>query len=299
MNGIDAFDLDGHLLALLVAVHDTGSVTRAAERLGLSQSAVSHGLDRLRALTGDALFVRSGRGIAPTPRAAELARRAEALLDGLRGFAAPPRFEPARWVACVTVAANDLQRDLLLPIWLRRVRTEAPGMTLRVIPSGAPRAELLRDGGCDLLLTPRPPEAGDIVHRRLFDDCYAVFFDAAERAAPADAAEYLASEHVSVLYEQPRRALEIDDWLAAQGVSRRLVATVPGFAGVAALLQGGPWLATLPSRLSGGVLRGLASAPVPVPTPPLPMYLAWHARQHADPAMQWLRARLLEVAAAV
>ncbi|WP_374673229.1 LysR family transcriptional regulator [Ideonella sp.] len=299
MNGIDALDLDGHLLALLVAVHDTGSVTRAAERLGLSQSAVSHGLDRLRALTGDALFVRSGRGIAATPRAAELAGRAEALLDGLRGFAAAPGFEPARLAACVTVAANDLQRDLLLPAWLRRVRSAAPGVTLRVIPSGAPRAELLRDGGCDLLLTPRPPEAGDIVHRRLFEDRHAVFFDAAVRPPPADMADYLRSEHVSVQYEQPRRALEIDDWLAAQGVARRLVATVPGFAGVAALLHGGPWLATMPSRLAGGVLRGLGCAPVPRPTPPLPMYLAWHTRQHADPAMQWLRGQLMEVAAAL
>lgn len=299
MNRIDALDLDGHLLALLLAVHETSSVTRASERLGLTQSAVSHGLDRLRALSGDALFVKSGRGIVATPRAGELAVRARVLLDGLAEFTAAPVFDPARLQACVTVAANDLQRDLLLPTWLRRVRALAPGVGLRVVPSGAPSAALLREGGCELLITPRPPEGSDILHKRLFEDRFAVFYDAQARRAPADAAAYLGAEHVSVLYEQPRRALEIDDWLAARGVRRQIVATVPGFAGIAALLHGGPWLATLPSRLGGGVLRGLAQAAVPLPTPALPMYLVWHRRHHADPAMRWLRAELEQVAAAL
>lgn len=66
---MDPLDLDGHALQLLLAVHEEGSVTRAAQRLGLTQSAVSHALDKLRALTGDALFVRSGRGIVATAQA--------------------------------------------------------------------------------------------------------------------------------------------------------------------------------------------------------------------------------------
>lgn len=295
MNGFDGLDLDGHLLQMLVAVHDEGSITRAAERLGLTQSAVSHGLDRLRALVGDPLFVKCGRGIVPTAQAGTLAERARRLVDELRAFPTAAGFEPARLQRCITIAANDLQRDLLLPAWLRRVRAQAPGVTLRVIPSGAPEPALLRDDSCQLLVTPRPPEGSDIVQKRLFEDRYGVFFDPARREAPVTEADYLAADHATVLYE-PRRELEIDRWLAAHGIARRIVATVPGFAGIATLLQGGPWLATLPTLLGRGVLRGLACATVPVPTPPMPMYLVWHRRHQGDPAHEWLRAELEAVA---
>jgi DNA-binding transcriptional LysR family regulator len=296
MNEIDGLDLDGHLLQLLVAVHEEGSITRAAQRLGVTQSAVSHGLDRLRALVGDPLFVKSGRGIVATAQVGLLVERARRLIDELRAFSTAAGFEPARLKRCITVAANDLQRDLLLPAWLRRVRAQAPGVSLRVIPSGAPEPALLRDDDCQLVITPRPPEGSDILQKRLFQDRYGVFFDPGCRAAPASDAEYLAAEHVTVLYE-PRRALEIDRWLSERGVSRRIVATVPGFAGIAGLLQGSDWIATLPTLLGRGVLRGLAVAPAPLPTPPMPMYLVWHRRHQGDPAHQWLRAELEAVVA--
>jgi len=290
----DHHDLDGHLLRLLLAVLDAGSVTGAAQRLGVTQSAVSHQLEKLRAITGDALFVKAGRGIVATARAESLAGSARQLLDDLRRFSHGEGFDPARVVAEITVAANDLQRDLLLPRWLRALRAQAPGITLRVIDSGAPTPALLRDEGCDLLITPRPPDATDLVQKRLFEDRYAVFYDPAQRRAPRSLAGYLKAEHVSVLYP-PRRPLEIDRWLLAQGVQRRLVATVPSMAGLAALVQGGPWLATAPSRLAEGTLRGLAHAPVPCATPPMPMYLVWHRRRHEDPVHRWWRGALERV----
>lgn len=297
MSDVDHLDLDGHLLNLLLAVHEEGSVTRAAQRLGVTQSAVSHGLDRLRAIVGDALFVKSGRGIAPTAMADLLAQRARGLLDELRAFSLAAGFDPARLVACFTLAANDLQRDLLLPGLLRRLRAQSPGVTLRVIPSGAPEPAMLRDEGCHLVITPRPPEGGDILQKRLFEDRYQVFFDPAQRTAPLSRADYLAAEHVTVLY-QPRRSLDVDQWLLEHGVQRHIVATVPGMAGLGALLRGGPWLATAPSLMARGALRGLAAAPVPVDTPPLPMYLAWHQRHQADPVQRWLRGEVeAEVAA--
>lgn len=298
MSRFDHRDLDGHALELLLAVAEEGSVTRAAQRLGLTQSAVSHGLDKLRAIAGDALFVRSGRGIVATVHAEALARRARPLLDELRAFGQVACFEPARWRGSVTIAANDLQRDLLLPALLRRLRAESPGTTLRVIPSGAPQPALLRDSDCDLVVTPRPPEVADIVHKRIFEDRYAVFFDPAVRDAPVTRDDYLAAEHVSVRYED-RRALDIDGWLVEHDLPRTIVATVPGFAGIAALLRGGPWLATLPSLLAHGVLRGLASAPPPFETPVMPMYLVWHRRRQDDPAHRWLRGAVEAVAAGV
>ena len=291
MSEIDQSAIDGHLLQVLVAVVETSSVTRAAERLGVTQSAVSHQLEKLRRLVDDPVVVKSGRGVVPTARAEALAVQARAILDELRRFATAERFEPVAWRARLTIAANDLQRDLLLPLLLERVRARAPGVTLRVIPSGAPTVEMLRDGGCFLVISPRPPDSADIVRKRLFDDRWRVFYDADAREPPRSLAEYLDADHVTVAYEPPRQ-LEIDRVLGARGVERRFVALVPNFSGVPPFLRGTARLATLPGLLRLGMLRGLASAPVPVACPPMPMYAIWHARHRHDPAHQWLRAQL-------
>jgi DNA-binding transcriptional LysR family regulator len=288
MSEVDHLALDGHLLALLLTVHEQGSVTRAAERLGITQSAVSHGLTRLRRIVGDPLFVKSGRGIAPTPLADALVPRARALLDELRAFGRSGGFDPAQLVQTITVAANDLQRDLLLPALLRRLRREAPGLTLRVIPSGAPEPALLRERGCDLVITPRPPQGSDIVQKRLFEDRYAIFLDPAHARVPATRADWLAAEHVTVVYEGGR-LLDFDQWLLAEGVQRRVVASVPGMAALASMVRGGPWIATAPSLLTRGALRDLTMVPLPFEAPPLRMYLVWHARDQNDPVQRWVR----------
>jgi DNA-binding transcriptional LysR family regulator len=291
MSQFDHLDLDGHLLQLLLAVIEEGSITRAAQRLGVTQSAVSRLLDKLRAIVGDPLFVKSGRGIVPTAHAQALAARARTLLDELRSFSNAASFDPAALSALVTIAANDLQRDLLLPSLLRYVRAQAPGFMLRVIRSGAPTVEMLRDEHCQLVITPRPPEGTDILQKRLFEDTYRVFYDASQRDAPRTAEEYLAAEHVTVLYE-PRRQLDVDEVLAGRGVRRRFVAQVPSFAGIGPFLRGGPLIATLPSLLRAHMLRGFDIAPVPIDCPPMPMYMVWHLRHHADPMHRWLRQQL-------
>ena len=291
MSQFDHLDLDGHLLRLLLAVIEEGSVTQAAQRLGVTQSAVSHLLDKLRAIVGDPLFVKSGRGIVPTARAQALAIHARRLLDELRSFSSAAEFDPAKLSALVTIAANDLQRDLLLPSFLRYVRAQAPGFALRVIQSGAPTAELLRDEQCQLVITPRPPEASDILQKRLYEDNYRVFYDASQREAPATLEDYLAADHVTVLHEQ-RRPLDIDDVLAERGVHRRFVAEVPGFAGIGPFLRGSTLIATLPSLLRAHMLRDFAVAPVPVACPPMPMFMVWHLRHQTDPMHRWLRQQL-------
>lgn len=291
MSQFDHLDIDGHLLRLLLAVIEEGSITRAAQRLGVTQSAVSHLLDKLRGIVGDPLFVKSGRGIVPTAHALALAVRARSLLDDLRRFGAAAGFDPARCTATVTVAANELQRDLLLPLFLRRVRAQAPGLSLRVINSGVPSNEMLRDQLCQLVITPRPPDGRDIMQKRLLVDTYRVFYDRAERDPPETLDDYLYAEHVTVQYDPPR-PLDIDEVLAERGVARTFVVKVPGFAGMAPFLRGSRMLATAPSLLQTHILSGLAMAPVPVDCPPMPIYMVWHLRHQADPMHRWLRQQL-------
>lgn len=291
MNPVDHSHLDGKLLQLLVAVVEEGSITRAAHRLGVTQSAVSHLIGKLRAIVGDPLVVKSGRGIVPTVRAEALAIQARTLLEEMRRFAVSADFDPAQLRTTFTIAANDFQRDLLLPSLLSRLRERAPGVSLRVIPSAVPTAEMLRDGQCDLIVSPRPPDATDVLQKRLFGDDYRIFFDPSRRTAPLTLDEYVAAEHVTVVYE-PRRALDIDRTFAARGIVRRFVAMVPSFSGIPAFLRGTTRLATVPGLLRRTSMSGLADCALPLASPILPMYMIWHLRYRHDPVHCWLRAEL-------
>lgn len=294
MSDFDWSDLDARLLRLLVAVVETGAITGAAQRLGVTQSAVSHLLDKLRAITGDPLFVKSGRGIVPTAHAQALAPQARELLAQLQAFARHARFDPAAWRGVLTIAANDFQREVLLVPLAARLRAQAPGLVLRVLPSDVPTAEMLRSGQCQLVVSPRPPEGSDIVQKRLFEDRWRVFYDPAVREAPTTRREWLAADHATVVYP-PQRRMALDEALAARGIERHFVVTVPGFAGLPAFLRGTPLLATVPGLLGEGLMREFASAAVPVACPPLPMYMVWHLRHQQDAAHQWLREQLVAV----
>ncbi len=291
-------EIDGRMLRTFLAVLESGSVTAAAERLGLSQSAVSHALERLREVLGDPLFVKSGRGIAATARAEALAAPARQLLCDLEQLGRRPQFSPQDTELVLTVAANDFQRDLLLPSFQRRLAAQLKSLRLIVIPSRAPTAEMLRAGRCDLIVTPRPPEGSDLLQKRLFTDRYVCFFDPRARAAPATLEEYLAARHITVAYEDGRR-LEFDELLDARGLSRSVGVAVPNFAGIAAFLSGTDMLTSLPSLMRLGPLGGFASAALPLSAPELSMYAVWHRRRHDDPAHTWLRAQLEEVASEI
>ncbi len=291
MNESDGSGLDARLLQLLLSVLETGSVTAAAQRLGVTQSAVSHGLDKLRAITGDPLFVKAGRGIVATARAEALATPARELLDAMQRFARAGDFDPTQWQTTFTIAANDFQRDLLLPALAVRLRALAPGVMLRVIPSAVPRLEMLRSDDCQLVISPRPPDGSDIVQKRLFEDQYRVFYDPAVRDAPCTQAAYLAASHATVVYE-PRRSLELDNVLATRGVKRHFTVMVPSFGALPAFLRGTSLLSTVPGLLACHTLKGLASCPPPLPCPGMPMYAIWHLRYQLDPAHRWLREQL-------
>jgi DNA-binding transcriptional LysR family regulator len=198
----------------------------------------------------------------------------------------------------LTVAANDFQRDLLLPAFRARVAAQVRRLELRVIPSLAPTAELLRERHCDLIITPRPPEGSDILQKRMFLDRVACFYDKEVRSAPRTVADYTAAPHVMVVYEGGRKT-QFDQEIESRGIARKLGASVPNFSGVAAFLRGTDMLASVPSLMRTGVMRGFGVAPLPCKISPLPMYVVWHRRHQEDPAQRFLRAELEAAARAV
>lgn len=297
MKEIDHLDLDGRALALFLAVLEEGSVTAAATRLGLTQSAVSHGLKKLRHIVGDPLFAKSGRGIIATAHAHALAARAHALIDEMRAFAGGASFDPARAQLSLTIAANDFQRDLLLPRLFRRVAPKVQKLNLKIIPSQSPSPSMLRENRCDLLITPLPPSGTDIVQKLLLQDHYVCYYDADARPAPTTQADYLAARHVTVVYPDNER-LNFDRRLESSGVHRDVAISVPGFSGVPVFLRGSDMLASMPSLLSQSLMGAFASARIPLPSragalTKLPMFMVWHQRYQKDPAHLWLRQELL------
>lgn len=300
MKEIDRYTIDGHLLRVFLAVIEERSITAAGARLGLTQSAVSHAMQRLARLVGRALFVKSGRGIVATAQAKALEPRARDLLHAMAEFARPADVAVRDMTFELTIAANDLQRDLLLPKLFHRLSREASGARLRVVPSDVPSVDLLRSHACDLIITPLPPDGSDVLQRRLFRDQYVCYFDPHVRSAPRDPADYLAGRHATVVYPDGDR-LQFDKDLERLGVARSIDVMAPSFAGVSAFLRGSDLLATLPSLLAAHVMRGFAVAPVPVEAAirrrvaPLAMYLVWHRRTHDDPAARFVRNLLIEI----
>lgn len=287
----DFLDINGHLLRFLIHLTEEESLTRAAENLGVTQSAASHMLARLRAIVGDPVVVKSGRGVVPTVHARELAEKAKVLLDELRSLAFAADFRPEQQEGRITIAADDLQRDLLLPALLKQLKQEAPKLTLRVIPSEIPTLEMFRSNQCVLAISPRPPEGSEIMQKRLFTDRYLVFYDGSQRAAPATLEEFSAAEHVTVSYTTSQH-LEVDRYLEEQGILRRFGVEVSSFASIPAFIHGSDRLATLPSLLRLDLMQGLHYCELPLPSPSLPIYMIWHARYQHDPAHIWLRQHL-------
>ncbi len=295
MSDFDYLSLDGRALRLFIAVLETGSVTAAAERLGITQSAVSHTLEKLRTITGDPLFVKSGRGIVATAYAETLGERARAVLKGMKAIAQPPHFDPGRTRRVFTIAANDFQRDLLLPGVLRSLCEEAPGSRLRIIPAGIPEAELLREDRCDLIITPRPPQGSDIHTERLLEDRLVCFYDGRQTEAPTDIESYLEARHIGLQFEDSEKA-DFEKQFRAVGIHRDVAVVVDNVAGVPAFMRGTGLLAILPSLLVTGLMRDFAWCHPPFKLDSLPIFQVWHRRHDEDAAHRWLRAKLAATA---
>lgn len=287
MKEIDFLALDGKSLRTFLVVLEELSVSKAAERLGVTQSAVSHTLDKLRLALGDPLFVRSGRNITATERAISLHTPVRAVLDDLKALTSKRVFDPFMGALEFTVAANDFQRDLIFPYLIRELRREGVDITFHFIPSGHPTTELLRQGHCQLLITPFPPEGPDIFQKRLFDDEDCCFYDANSREAPKSPADFMAADYIDVTFKEEGFGLE----KMSDAYSIKPKITVPNFADTAVYLKKSNMLTIQLSLMKRVHFQQFASVPIPFGVS-LTMYMVWHKREHIDPASQWLRQKI-------
>jgi len=301
MLGVHLAGVDLNLLVVVNALLEERNVTRAARRLGLSQSAASHALARARALVGDPLLVRGARGtMQATPRARSLeapVRRALAELSTVLTRA--PRFAPASVRRSFRIVASDYEVAVLLPPLLARLRVEAPGIDLWIVPPGEAARDALVDGKVDLVTGPLRGEAGPgLYQRRLYDDRFICLVRAGHPLAGRrmTLARYLAYPHVFIA-PRAQPGSYIDEHLEGLGKRRRIAVAVPHLLAVPRILAGSDLVVTLSERAAATFAPEgeLVALPTPIPIPANTKGMVWHERDHHDPGHRYLREQLAAV----
>lgn len=286
--------LDFSLLLIFQEVYRTRRSIAAAERLGLSQPAVSHALGRLRLILGDRLFVRRPSGLQPTPRAIELAPRVDAILD-LAGEAlsGPARFDPRASRRLFRVSANDYVGTLLTEPLISLFAQVAPSAGLALSFAGGPvqAFKKLRENDLDVAIGRFPEVPDDCLTTRLFDETYLVVarpgHPGLRRGLKLDT--YLALGHVIVSFAGDLVGT-IDECLARQGLSRRVVASSPMFLTGFATAAKSDLLVTAPKRLVQRYAAnfGLKTYALPFAADTFFMDLVRSRYSASDPAIDWL-----------
>lgn len=289
---------DLNLLVTLDVLLTEGSVAGAARRLGLSASAMSRALARLREVTGDPLLVRAGRGLVPTPRALELRAEVGALVDGANAVLRPAeKLDLSRLNRRFTLRTSEGFVETFGARLLALTAADAPGVTLQFLTKPDKDSAPLRAGEVDLetgvIDSTTGPEMRAIP---LFEDRWVAVLRKGHPLTKGvmTPARFAAAGHILIL----RRGLhgeEIDAAIRATGPERRIVTIVGGFSSAIALAQQTDLIATVPARHTKGLRQEMETLSLPVEVAPFTLSMLWHPRMDGDQAHRWLRGCLRQV----
>jgi len=292
---------DLNLMPVFLALMDERNVTRAAERLGITQPALSNALNRLRDTLRDPLFIRERYGMRPTQLAEEMApvvRTALAQFDEL--ILGQQQFDPAEASRLFTLAPNSYAEFVLMPEVVARLRARADGIKLRLIPFGSDLAETGAVSGSTEMVIGRitdPPD--NIVVQHLMDDGLACVVRAGhpEIGDSISKEQYEQLKHVNVLPPGRLRA-GLFQALEQRGLRREVAVSVTHFLAVPEMIAATDYCTTLPRQICRRLARDprLKILPAPADLGTFPVEIAWHVRYRHDPAHRWLRSLIAEVA---
>jgi DNA-binding transcriptional LysR family regulator len=292
--------MDLNLLVALESLLQEVSVGRAADRVALSQPAMSHALKRLRSLLNDPLLVRVGARMQLTARAEALRYPVQDALSRVRDLLVGEGFEPARSSRTFRLYVADNAGDLLLPPLLKRLDDEAPNVCIRFQPwlgNAMDPFELTRL--VDVAIACVPAKFKGFYQQRLFTDRDACAVRRGHQIAGrfGNAEEFLKAKHVAVVgrefTEDP-----VDTWLREEGRERNVALTVPHYLQALHVVSQSDLIAVIPERLiiACAEILGLEAVAVPLDVGTFEEYLLHPARSRDDPGCVWLRGILLEIA---
>jgi DNA-binding transcriptional LysR family regulator len=303
MHEVHIASIDLNLAVVLRALLDERSVSRAARRIGLSQSATSHALARLRSLVSDPLFVRTRGGLVPTARAeamAEAVRASVAVLETT--FSAAPRFDPQTMERTFRIRPSDYVEYILVARLVARLAKVAPRVNVWARPTVTEPALALEDGRLDLLVQPtRSGEQTDALHmEKLWKDR---LVGLARRGHPLTKGRvtldrFAAARHALVSPRGEAGGM-VDDALKQHGIPRRVVFTTPSFLVAPQVVARTDLIMVVPARIAAA-LKGslpLATFEPPIEVPDFQIAMFWHARHDSDPAHTFIREQIAQIAA--
>ena len=295
---LDAQGIDLKLLRLLDALHASQSVTRTAERLGLSQPTISIGLARLRKMLDDPLFVRTPEGMQATPRTQALMPAVRQVLDGMDLLASvTAQFDAGSSERRFRIFMTDASHVTLMPRLFAHVRALAPGVKLEAATLGPDMAQALQSGEADLALGLIPTLDRGFYQQALFDQDWVCLCNADHPriGEKFHLKHYLAEAHVGIVSGTGAQLLE--SALQKLGKPRRVQLALPGFLGLPGILSTSDLVATLPRHIGETLAQaaGLRVLPCPVAIEGFTVKQYWHTRYHQDPANRWLRSVCAEL----
>jgi len=297
MSNIRKIDLN--LLVAFDALFDELSVSRAAERLALTQPTVSGMLNRLRHLFGDPLFVRTQRGILPTPRAESLAAPVKSLLDDAKTLVAPEIFDPTTAEMTFSISVNDYMQYALVIPFIEALRRQAPKVRVAILPpiNAGLTVKLMR-GEVDLAIT--IPEFSDpnLPSRLLYRERYVGIVrkqHALKRSRPS-LQDLCRHDHLLVSPTGGGFTSETDTALSKHGLKRNVAVSLPSFHVLLDAVRTINFVALVPERLLGDRRRDFRVFELPISIPGFDVIACWHPRASRHPAHRWLRELLTTVA---
>jgi DNA-binding transcriptional LysR family regulator len=294
--------IDLNLLVVLDAIYTEGGITRAAEKLHLTQPAISHALGRLREIFGDALFVREGRAMVPTPLMRNLIEPLRRSLRGLQLMLNEiESFDPQVTRKTFTLGVRDVLEATLLPPLMQAIAREAPLVELAAIR--ADRRELeaeLASGAIDAAIDVLLPVSANVRHAQLSIDRMVVVARQGhpEVDAELDVETYLMQDHVLVSSRRSGPGLE-DVELSRLGLQRRIRLRCQHYFAACRVVSQTNLVLTMPERYARVANQQFGNQILrsPIDVASMDAYLYWHAGVENDPANRWLRARLQEAVA--
>ena len=292
--------LDLNLLVVFHAVYAEGGVTRAAQKLHLTQPAISHALGRLRDLLGDPLFVRKGRTLVPTPHARDMIAPVRRALRGLEvALNQGERFDARTTERSFAIGLRSTSETILLPRLMLRLAKAAPRAKLATVSFRRHALEReLASGSLDLVLDVRLPHGETIRHQRTSLDRLVVLVrrtHPAARKQRLDLRTYLASEHVLVSSRRAGPGLE-DTALAGRGLQRLIRLRCQDYFAACRVVSEADLLLTMPARYAAIANESFGNRVLPLPfeAPSLDLYTYWHRDLEQEPASRWLRRQVQE-----
>ncbi|MBN4666359.1 LysR family transcriptional regulator [Pandoraea nosoerga] len=300
---MDLHSVDLNLLVVFQHLYNARRVSRVAEALGVTQPAVSNSLARLRKLFNDELFIRTSRGMLPTPLAIELAEPVAAALDALHGvFNRQLAFDPATSQRAFRIAMTDIGEVHFLPKLMHALGARAPGITVSTVRNTAINLhEEMAAGQVDLAVGHLPDLTAAFFQRRLFRQRYVCMF---RPGHPLDRPgrrrmtreDFERAEQVMVVAAGTGHG-QVDDLMARAHVQRNIRLRVPHFVALADILHATDLIATVTEKFAQRSAQhfGLRYVDHPLELPDVQINLFWHARYHREPASQWMRALLFDL----